>query len=1040
MCLGIPGRVVALADGYAGQVAVVDVEGAERKVNVGMLEEPPAPGDWVLIHMGFAVEAIDEAAARTALGGLQLMGSGRAARVRRRYDVFGLVQGVGFRPFVYVTASELGLAGSVSQHAVGGGRRGRGRPRRRRRVRPAAGRRRRRRWPRSRAVARDRAAGCAAAPGSPSRTRGTGAGRTLASPDIAVCDDCLRRARRPGRPALPAPVHLLHELRPPLHDHHRAALRPGRHHDGRLPDVRRLPRGVRRPRRPALPRAAGRLPRLRADARLVVAAGTARPAAATPRTTGRGSCSPRARSSRSRGSAATTWRATPRDEDAVAELRRRKQRGDKPFAVMARDLDVAGAWSTVERRGAAAHRLRKPVVLLPRAELSAASLRRTGDNSVARGGGAGQPRPRGDAAVHPAARAAARPRRRRGPDVLVMTSGNLSGEPIVTDDEEACERLARPGRRVAAATTGRSGCRATTRSPAWSPASSCRCGARAATRRCRWRCPFEVDPVLATGADLKNTCAVRPDATRGSASTSGTSTTWPRRRRSAGERHLEELTGVRPAAAGRRRAPGLPLRGLGPRARRRARGAHRAAPPRARRRGDGRARPRPRRPGDRGRLRRHRLRHRRRDLGRRGAGRRLQGVPPGGALGYVPLAGGDASVRRPYRMALSHLRAAGVDWADDLPAVAACPARSGRARPPARHRPRLRADLQHGPALRRGVLAGRGPARRDYEAEAAIELESLARTYAGPVAPYAFGIVEARTARVVADPGPVVRAVVRRRTTRAGPARVAARFHAGVAALVVELAGRARDATGLGRGGARRRRVRQRAAARHERAAAGGARVHRAASPAAAAQRRRDRARTDPRSAPSAERGEDRRRATCVWQYPGGWCRCTSRTARHGGGRLRRVRKEVCLAYIPDVQVGEYVIVHVGFAIQRLDERSAQETLANFERLGILEEEFGDGFARAAATEAGVTAMKYLDEFSDPDLARRLLDQIHAVDHPALGDDGGLRGPDALDHPARHRPAAARRRGDDPRPGLPGLRDPAGDHRQGTRHRRAARA
>ena len=60
------------------------------------------------------------------------------------------------------------------------------------------------------------------------------------------------------------------------------------------------------------------------------------------------------------------------------------------------------------------------------------------------------------------------------------------------------------------------------------------------------------------------------------------------------------------------------------------------------------------------------------------------------------------------------------------------------------------------------------------------------------------------------------------------------------------------------------------------------------------------------------------------------------------------LRKEVCLAYIPDVEIGEYVIVHVGFAIQRLDEKSALETLANFERLGILEEEFGDGFALAA--------------------------------------------------------------------------------------------
>lgn len=65
------------------------------------------------------------------------------------------------------------------------------------------------------------------------------------------------------------------------------------------------------------------------------------------------------------------------------------------------------------------------------------------------------------------------------------------------------------------------------------------------------------------------------------------------------------------------------------------------------------------------------------------------------------------------------------------------------------------------------------------------------------------------------------------------------------------------------------------------------------------------------------------------------------------------VRKEVCLAYIPDVQVDEYVIVHVGFAIQRLDEQSAQETLASFEKLGILEEEFGDGFAIAARQANG---------------------------------------------------------------------------------------
>ena len=65
------------------------------------------------------------------------------------------------------------------------------------------------------------------------------------------------------------------------------------------------------------------------------------------------------------------------------------------------------------------------------------------------------------------------------------------------------------------------------------------------------------------------------------------------------------------------------------------------------------------------------------------------------------------------------------------------------------------------------------------------------------------------------------------------------------------------------------------------------------------------------------------------------------------------VRKDVCCQYIPDVETGDYVIVHVGFAIQRLDEESALQTLAEFERMSILEEEFGDQFA-IAARQAGM--------------------------------------------------------------------------------------
>jgi hydrogenase expression/formation protein HypC len=82
MCLGIPGQVVRVLDGYGGQLALVDVSGAERKVNIGMLdvgEQDLSPGDWVLIHLGFAVERIDAAGAKEALNGLELMGRPRDA-------------------------------------------------------------------------------------------------------------------------------------------------------------------------------------------------------------------------------------------------------------------------------------------------------------------------------------------------------------------------------------------------------------------------------------------------------------------------------------------------------------------------------------------------------------------------------------------------------------------------------------------------------------------------------------------------------------------------------------------------------------------------------------------------------------------------------------------------------------------------------------------------------------------------------------------------------------------------------------------------
>lgn len=75
-------------------------------------------------------------------------------------------------------------------------------------------------------------------------------------------------------------------------------------------------------------------------------------------------------------------------------------------------------------------------------------------------------------------------------------------------------------------------------------------------------------------------------------------------------------------------------------------------------------------------------------------------------------------------------------------------------------------------------------------------------------------------------------------------------------------------------------------------------------------------------------------KVTAIWQESG----TLMSTVDFGG-----TTKTVCLAYLPDMQVGEYTIVHAGFAITRLDEASANETLQMFADLGILSEELGVG-------------------------------------------------------------------------------------------------
>ncbi len=78
MCLGIPGEIVELMEDRP-DLAKVDVSGVRRAINIGLLEnEKLEPGDWVLIHVGFALSKIDEDEAKAALDFLEGIGQAYA--------------------------------------------------------------------------------------------------------------------------------------------------------------------------------------------------------------------------------------------------------------------------------------------------------------------------------------------------------------------------------------------------------------------------------------------------------------------------------------------------------------------------------------------------------------------------------------------------------------------------------------------------------------------------------------------------------------------------------------------------------------------------------------------------------------------------------------------------------------------------------------------------------------------------------------------------------------------------------------------------
>lgn len=485
------------------------------------------------------------------------------------------------------------------------------------------------------------------------------------------------------------------------------------------------------------------------------------------------------------------------DGTAVALLRRRKARGDKPFAVMARraaDIEHLVRLGPEERRlleGGV-----RPVVL----------LRRRPHPSYAAGG------PWPAEAVAPGSPdlgvmlpytplhhlLLGLPGDPDGPRLLVMTSGNVSGEPIVTDDTEALERLAHLADGWL-----------THDRPIHVPCDDsvvrvCD-GEPLVIRRSRGYAPLPVTlplpvrPALAVGGDLKNAFCLGAGRKAWLSAHIGDMDDLRTQGVFEGAvEQLESITGVRAELLAADRHPGYRSTGWADRAaagRPVARVQHHHAHVAAA-------------------MAEHGLDGTRPVIGVAfdGTGHGDDGAVWGGEflladydgftrfghLAYVPLPGGDAAVRRPYRMALSHLRSAGLDRSPDLPCTLACPSEELAVLDR-----QLERELNCVPTSSMGRLFDAVSSlagvchRAGYEAQAAVELEAAAlRAPDGDTTAYDFVLSapeQGEPGAVRADPAPVVAAVVRDLRAGRPPALVAARFHRGVTGLVRRMCALARE-------------------------------------------------------------------------------------------------------------------------------------------------------------------------------------------------------------------------------------------------------
>jgi hydrogenase maturation protein HypF len=480
-----------------------------------------------------------------------------------------------------------------------------------------------------------------------------------------------------------------------------------------------------------------------------------------------------------------------RRDEAVALLRARKGRADKPFAVMARDLDAARRLAHID--GDEARLLtspQQPIVLLRVGAGAPLSPMVAPDNPMI---GIMLPyTPLHHLLFNPVPGSDQPP-----PEVLVMTSGNITDEPICYDDADARQRLGRLA-----------DCWLIHDRPIHVPCDDSVVrmvdGEELPVRRSRGyaplplRLPIEVAPVLAVGGELKNTFCLASgrDAWMSQhIGDMGSPETLAAFERSTHQ--FREMYQVTPGRLAADLHPGYHTRNW----------AEDHGDP------DGLALS----------LVQHHHAHVAAVMAEHGvpAGDQVLGFAFDGTgygtdgaiwggevllagydrftrvahLGYVPLPGGDATIKRPYRAALAHLWAHGIDWSDDLAPVQATDATELKAL-----RRQLERDVHCVPTSSMGRLFDAVSSlvgvrhRVSYEAQAAIELETQAEAHLATARRYAFtrdgGVIEA---------APVLRAIVDDLRAGIASGAIAAGFHVAVSQLVGELATEIAGPIGIGR-------------------------------------------------------------------------------------------------------------------------------------------------------------------------------------------------------------------------------------------------